>query len=182
MHREAAMSYRRLITSIDSPSAEDLCRLGYAHMQAGEFLSATEAFANAHQADPVHTKASLYLGHVLAQRGETQEAHKVYQIATKAASSSPEPHAALADLYMNALDFDKTGEEFATALELGERSVAVHYNYLLTLLRIHEPDKAVPADKNALQDHPMELRLRCLLDRLTKEATLHHELNLNGTP
>jgi len=170
MHREAAEAYHRLLAAANDPTAEDFFRLGYAHMQGEEYLSATEAFAKARQLDPAHAKAALYLGHIAARRSEVEKARSAYLAAAQAAPSSPEPRVALAELYMKNGRFERAAEEFAKAIDLGERSIAVHHNRVYALTQAGDFDGAVAALKRARRDHPLDQRLNTPLDHLAEEA------------
>jgi len=170
MYRQAASCYQKIILSSDSPSVDDLYRLGYTYFQTGEFFSAGRAFEKIRQIEPSNTKAPLYLGHIAAEEGKIEEARKYYLEAIKVDESSKEPLLALAELELKNEKYDNAAEYFSKAIALGEQSVAVYYNNVLALMLSERLAPAKTAIKEALKKHPANEQLNSLLEQLIKKT------------
>ena len=168
MYRQAAACYQKIILSSDSPSVEDYYRLGYSYFQIGEFLSASQAFEKIRQLAASNPRAPLYLGHIAAEKGETETARRYYLEAIKINKSFLEPYLALAELEMKNDIYNDAAEHFSQAITLGEQSVAVYYNRVLALMLSERLDLAKTAIKEALRKYPDNKQLNGLLDRLIK--------------
>jgi len=166
MYRQAAACYQKIILSLDSPSVEDYYRLGYTYFQIGEFLSASRAFEKIKQIDPSNTRAPLYLGHIAAEKGQIETARQYYLEAIKINKSSKDAYLALAELELKSDKFSHAAKHFSKAIALGEQSIAVYYNYVLSLMLSERLDQAKTAIKEALQRHPTNEKLNSLLDSL----------------
>lgn len=170
MYRDAAACYSRLISLTDSASVEDYYRLGYAYFQNKEFLSAQETFEKIRQIGPSDMRANLHLGRIAEQRGQADKARQSYLAAIRSEPSSAEPCVALGNFEMGNRVFSQAAEQFAKAIELGDRRVEVYYNYVLALMQDGKYEKAKFALKEAFRNHPLNEQLNGLLYRLATEA------------
>jgi tetratricopeptide (TPR) repeat protein len=170
MYRQAAACYQKIILSSDSPSVEDYYRLGYSYFQIGEFLSAGRAFEKIRQLEPSDCRALLYLGHIAAEKGQTETARRYYLEAVKLNKTIVEPYLSLAELEMKNDRYEDAAEHLSQAIVLGEQSAAVYYNHVLALLLSGRLDPAKAAIKEALGKYPDDKQLNVLLERLIKAA------------
>jgi tetratricopeptide (TPR) repeat protein len=168
MYRQAAACYQEIIQSSDLPAVEDYFRLGYTYFQTGEFLSANVVFKKIRQIAPSNVKAPLYLGHIAVNKCETETARQYYLEAIKVNKSSLEPRLALAELELKNDKFSDAAEHFSKAIALGEQSVVVYYNHVLSLMLSERLDVAKTAIKEALGKYPTDKQLNGLLDQLIK--------------
>ena len=168
MPREAAYCYQRLIASLEKPGADDYFRLGYAYFQTQEYASAQEAFAQVLQLDAGHYRACLYLGQIAAQNHDVEAARRNYLAAARIDPNSPEPYVLLADCQMKHDFYAPAAENFAQALQKGENSVAVLYNYILTLMKMEKFTMVKTVLKQALEIHPAQTQFNSLLEHLAR--------------
>ena len=169
MFRQAAGCYQRLIASKQTVRAEDWFWLGYAFYQAGELVSSQKAFDKARQLDDSNYRAVYYVGSVAKQLGDIEKAREAFLTAAKLAgpAKQSETWLALGELEMGEGNFATAADYFSRAIELGQRSLAVHYNYVLVLKKAEKFSEAKIALKQAFADYPLEERLDFLLVRLT---------------
>ncbi|MBN2375466.1 MAG: tetratricopeptide repeat protein [Sedimentisphaerales bacterium] len=169
MFRQAAGCYQRLIVSKQTVRAEDWFWLGYAFYQAGELVSAQKAFDQARQLDDSNYRTVYYVGSVAKQLGDIEKAREAFLAAAKLSdpAEQSETWLALGELEMGEGNFPAAAEYFSRAIELGQRSLAVHYNYVLALTKAEKFFEAKVALKQAFVDYPLEERLNLLLERLT---------------
>ena len=170
MYCQAASCYQKLIHGSDSESAEDYFRLGYAYYKTGEFHSAAQAFEKVMKIDPSNSKAPLYLGSIAAESGKTQTARRYYLEAIKENKSSIEPLLYLAELEFNNENYNDAADRYAKAISLGRRSVSVHYNHVLSLMKSGQYCRARTAIKDALSKYPENEKLNNLLTRLINDT------------
>lgn len=146
LYREAAEAY----AAVPAPSAEDLLRLGHARLQAGEPVSAREAFEKALAAEPEKSDAALQLGRLAKSPAEARR----YFAQAKA-------HAALGELELREGRAEEAVAAFDAALKGGDRSAAAHYHLVLALRQAKRDE--LPALREGLREHPLDERLRALL-------------------
>jgi len=187
MFRQAAGCYQRLIASKQTVRAEDWFWLGYAFYQAGELVSAQKAFGQARQIDDSNYRAVYYVGSVAKQLGDIEKAREALLAAAKMSGAQilaqqdeqvkdqqqgqgwgqrSEPWLALGELEMGEGDFAAAADYFSRAIELGQRNLAVHYNYVLALMKAEKFAQAKVALKQAFEDYPLDERLNSLLESL----------------
>jgi len=165
MPQEAAGCYTRLIRKMDSPSAEDYCRLGLAYFRTGDLVSAEDAFGHMRQRNPADFKADLYLGHVAGQAGRVVEAQAHYLAALENDSTSVESLVALADLQIKTKHEADAAVNLGRAITLGDNRPQVHYNYILALMAGNDETSVRAALKSALAEHPSDDQIRRLLEQ-----------------
>jgi len=170
MPQEAAGCYARLVTILDSPSAEDYYRLGLAYFQTEDLTSAKDAFIRMRQASPTDFKAELYLGHVATEARRLAEAQAHYSAAVERNPASVEGLVALAGLQMKSKHHADAAENLAKAIALGDNRPQVHYNYILALMNGGDEISVGEALKAALAEHPSDEQLGLLLNRHVEQA------------
>ena len=75
---------------------------------------------------------------------------------------------ALAELELKNDKFSDAAEHFSKAIALGEESVVVYYNHVLSLMLSERLDVAKTAIKEALGKYPTDKQLNGLLEQLIK--------------
>lgn len=149
MPREAAAAYRAL----PEPTADDLYRLGHAHLLAGEPRSAVEAFEKAGPRGLLQ-RARL--------AGDPAAARALYDEAAQA-GDDPSAPAARGAFEMKHEAWGAAVAAFDEAVRRGDRSLPTLYNRVLALRSAGDAERAVAALKEALRHHPLDERLRALL-------------------
>jgi tetratricopeptide (TPR) repeat protein len=172
MPHEVAGCYARLVTMLDSPSSEDLYRLGLAYFQARDLTSAEDVFIRMQQKNSADFKADLYLGHVIGEADRLAEAQVHYKAAVEKNPKSVEGLVALADLQMKTEDHADAAENLAKAIALGDNRPQVHYNYIVALMHGEDDTVIRSALKVAIAEHPSDEQLSRLLDRYIKQTVL----------
>ncbi len=168
MYREAMGVYARLNASGEQVTADDLQRLGLAAWGSGELWSASEAFDRARKLDRSAREPTLYLGRIAASKGDLATARAEYRTAIDADATDPRGCVDLAELLLDAGEYEAAAEQFAAALRRGDNRSAVHYNRVLSLLRAKKCEAAVDALKEALRDRPLDARIRSLLPHVER--------------
>jgi len=174
MPHEAALSYTRAIRAAKRPTADDYLRLGMAYFQSEQFVSAMSAFDRMQQADPNDFRADLYLGHCALAQEDANLAEEHYRTAADKQPSSTEALLALAQLEMSEERFEEAAAHYARVIQLGDGRPQVHYNHILSLMRLpRQKDQPKAALKAALAQHPGDAQLQQLLDRYINQTAQH---------
>ena len=169
MPLEAAAYYRKYLTVAKDVDAEDRFRIGYAYFQSAEYVSARTFLEEAVKADPSHARAFLTLGHISTARSDPEQARKSYEAAIEKDPTLAAAHVALANLLLAQEDWPAAAAAFAEAVGLGESSLPIHYNRVVSLTRAGRGKEAVGALKEGLRAHPSDKRLLGLLEQIASK-------------
>ncbi|MBI3270897.1 MAG: tetratricopeptide repeat protein [Planctomycetes bacterium] len=171
MPREAAAAYARMLALTpggEGIGAEDWYRLGNARLEAGETLSAREAFERALAASPRHARAALVLAQVASRAGEAEGARRHFAQAMEAGAADPGACVALAQFEAAGGRWAAAAAAWDEAVRRGDRTVVVLHARAEAWGKAGSADKAWEALKEGLREHPVDERLRTLLRQLAK--------------
>lgn len=163
--REATLLYMRLLLWIDSPTPEDLYRLGGAYLQSKELASAEQCFTRLQCIDANDVRAPQSLGQITALQGDTAAARAHYEAALVLAPDSASNHLALATLADRQMDFAQAAQYYHRALELGETSQDVFGRAITVAREAHQMQRALTLLKRGLLYFPQSQQLLDQLDR-----------------
>lgn len=163
--REATLFYMRLLLRMDSPTPEDLYRLGVAYLQSKELASAEQCFTRLKHMDANDVRAPQSLGQITALQGELAAARAHYEAALVLAPASASNYLALATLADRQLDPARAAQYYDRALELGAISQDVFDRAITAAREAQQMQLALTLLKRGLLYFPQSQRLLDQLDR-----------------
>src|SRR5260370_893482 len=124
--------------------------MGYVRLQREDFRGAAEAFEGCLKYRPAWPEAHATLALAYSGLGERDHAERLYEKMLDADPKSMDAIRGLADLSIQANDFDTALEFHVRLIDLGERSPEVLYNAGLMYEKAGQLDKAVRLYRDAL--------------------------------
>jgi tetratricopeptide (TPR) repeat protein len=148
-HAAVAARFYEIATSIQPTNVPALVRLGELQGAAGNSDAALNAFARVLSIDPGNARANYFAGTLLEQRGDDEEARKLYEKALESQPQLVEPRMLLANAQMRVGEFAAAGDNYAQIAHQLPESKEVRY-----LLGLAFPGRRHDAGGSAGADSP----------------------------
>ena len=156
--RLASSSFNKAL-EINSRFMPAMMGMGALLMENDRYHPALEQYKRALEIDPNHLQANLQIGRCLLQIGHPFEAESHIEKALKSARRErPDITVAMANVYRDQDNFEKSREFFEKAIELQPENVGLLMNYANTLVVFGHSDEAEKHLRKALSLDPSNTR------------------------